>query len=239
MKGQPILLTRKESGPLTPGTISTGPHIRFDDPVNYLIRAINKLYSWWLRSTYPFASCGSNLSAHFPCILPKQLSRFVSIGSDVIMRKDVWLNIVEDESERVKLTIGDHCTIGARSTVSARNLIAIGPNVITGTGVLIQDHHHRHDEIDMPIRDQGVTTGGRIRIEEGCWIGNNASIVCNQGELVIGRNSVIATNALVTRSVPSYSVMVGNPARIARQYDPAKQTWVVGCVRAEEVPTIA
>jgi len=239
MNGQPIFLTRKESVTLISGPTSTGKRTHFDDPINYLNRAINKMYSLWLRATYPFAGCGHNFSAHIPCILPKPLSRYIHIGNDVIIRKDVWLNIVQDECERVKLTIGDRCTIGARSTMSAKNLISIGRNVITGTGVLIQDHHHCHDEIDMPIRDQGVTPGGRIRIEEGCWIGNNASIVCNQGELVIGRNSVIATNALVTRSVPSYSVMVGNPARIARQYDPEKQTWVVGCVRAEEAPTIA
>jgi len=43
---------------------------------------------------------------------------------------------------------------------------------------------------------------------------------------VIGRNSVIAANALVTRSFPPYSVIVGNPARLAKQYDPAKESWI-------------
>jgi acetyltransferase-like isoleucine patch superfamily enzyme len=217
---------------------SPGKHVRFDDPVNLIIRAINKLYSVWLKCTYPFAKCGDRLSIQFPCNTDKTLSRYISIGSRVIIRKDAWLNIVDDGCDDVKLTIGDNCTIGARSTLSVKNMVEIGPSVITGTCVLIQDHLHCHDDIHVPIRDQGVTDGGRIRIEEGCWIGNGASIVCNHGDLIIGRNCVIGTNALVTRSVPAYSVMVGNPARIARQYDHAKQAWVVGCVRTEEMQPV-
>jgi acetyltransferase-like isoleucine patch superfamily enzyme len=218
--------------------VHSGKRARFDDPINLAIRALNKLYSFWLRYTYPFARCGSRLSIQFPCNTEKGLARYISIGSRVIIRKDAWLNIVDDGSDDVKLTIGDNCTIGARSTLSVKNKVEIGPNVITGTCVLIQDHLHAHDDIHLPIRDQGVTPGGRVRIEEGCWIGNGAAIVCNQDELVIGRNCVIGTNALVTRSVPSYSVMVGNPARIARQYDHTKQAWVVGCVRTEELQTV-
>lgn len=224
---------REENKRLVMEKASTGKRVRFDDPLNYVIRIINKLYSWWLRYTYPFARCGSLLSVHFPCIGNRALSRYISIGNNVIIRKDTWLNVVEDGCDHVKLAIGDNCTIGARSTISVRNQIDIGPNVITGTCILIQDHHHRHDDIDKPIRDQSVTAGGRIRIGEGCWIGNGAAIVCNQGELVIGRNCVIGANSLVTRSVPSYSVMVGNPARVANQYDPANQAWVVGSVRTE------
>jgi acetyltransferase-like isoleucine patch superfamily enzyme len=92
--------------------------------------------------------------------------------------------------------------------------------------VLIMDHIHAYENVSLPIMAQGITDGGRIRIEQGCWIGRGAAIVCNQGELVLGRNSVVAANALVTKSVPPFSVVVGNPARLARQFDPAKGAWV-------------
>ena len=96
------------------------------------------------------------------------------------------------------------------------------------------DHGHAHEDITLPIKHQGITAGGRIRIEQGCWIGRGAAIVCSQGELVLGRNSVVAVNAVVTRSFPPYSVIVGNPARAVKQFDPAKRAWVMGSCRPTE-----
>ena len=82
-----------------------------------------------------------------------------------------------------------------------------------------------------PFKRRVSPRGGTIRIEQGCWIGHGAAIVCGQGELVLGRNSVVAANALVTRSFPPYSVIVGNPARLARKFDTVKGTWVGGSER--------
>ncbi len=66
---------------------------------------------------------------------------------------------------------------------------------------------------------------GTIRIEEECWIGFGATIVCTQGELVIGRHSVVGANSVVSRSIPPYSVVSGDPARIVKQYDFSKGKW--------------
>jgi len=149
----------------------------------------------------------------------------------VIIRKDVWLSIIADSTCELNLVIDDNCLIGARSVISAKNFIQLEHDVILATSVLIMDHNHAYEDITLPIRLQGITPGGRIRIEQGCWIGQGAAIVCNEGELVIGRNSVVGANSLVTRSFPPYSVIVGNPSRLARQFDPAKGAWVGGSTR--------
>jgi len=140
----------------------------------------------------------------------------------VIIGKDSDLYIVQDNAKEAKLVIDDNCSIGARSTISARNYIHIEKDVIMGTSVLIQDHHHTHESIDLPIRDQGITPGGRIRIEQGCWIGQGAAILCNKGEIVIGRNSVVGANSVVGRSLPPYSVLVGNPGIIVKRFHPTR-----------------
>jgi acetyltransferase-like isoleucine patch superfamily enzyme len=150
------------------------------------------------------------------------------LGNSVIIWNDVWLNIHGDSENELRIVIDDNCTLGARSMISAKNSVHIERNVIFATSVLIQDHNHAYEDITLPIRDQGVTPGGRIRIEEGCWIGQGAAIVCNEGELVVGRNSVIGANSLVTKSVPPYSVIVGNPGRVARRFDVARGVWVGG-----------
>jgi hypothetical protein len=58
-----------------------------------------------------------------------------------------------------------------------------------------------------------------------------AVIVCEEGELVIGRHSVVGANSVITRSIFPYSVVAGDPAKIVKQYDFAKNKWVLGCIR--------
>jgi len=82
--------------------------------------------------------------------------------------------------------------------------------------------------VHVPIRDQGGTKSGTVVVEEGCWIGYGTAIVSTQGELVIGKNSVVGANSLVTRSVPPYSVVTGNPARVVKHFDLEKGEWVLG-----------
>lgn len=194
--------------------------LNFEDPITLLLRARSKLYSLWLSKTYPFVSTGRKLSIQYPCILRRPLASQIKIGNDVIIGKDTILYIERDDVKTAKLVIDDNCTIGARSVISAKNLIHIEQDVIMGTAVLIQDHQHVQGRSNLPIRTQGVTQGGRIRIEQGCWIGQGAVIVCNEGEMVIGRNSVVAANSVVGRNLPPYSVIVGNPGIIVKRLTP-------------------
>lgn len=202
--------------------------IRFEDPLSYLSRAISKLYSWWIAAIYPFAAQGKKLTFHYPFRLDRREANQISLGSSITWGKDAWLNTVGANNGQIKIVIEDNCNIGARDIFSATNLIHIERDVMIATSVLIQDHHHAYEDVTVPISQQGVTPGGRIRIGQGSWIGQGAAIVCNEGELVIGANCVIGSNALVTRSFPPNSVIIGNPARLARQFNAAKGTWMGG-----------
>jgi len=207
-----------------------------EDPVAVLSRLRNKLHSLWLGWTYPFAAIGKKVSIHYSCDLPRSRAPYIKIGRRVTLGQDVWLNIPNVSiCNEAAIVIEDGCGIGRRSVISAKNQIHIMENTILAPSVLVMDHNHNFEDVTVPIARQPMTPGGTIRIEEGCWIGFGAVIMCNRGELVIGRGSVVGANAVVSRSVSPYSVVAGNPAQIVKQYDPEKKIWVHGSkgVKAE------
>jgi acetyltransferase-like isoleucine patch superfamily enzyme len=215
-----------------PNSISK-QNIPFEDPLNLFSQALTKLYSVWVTVAYPFASTGSNLQMHPSAILSRRVAPGIKIGNSVIIRNHAWLNTfdLDDSESGIKIVIEDHCVINAQCVISAKNNIHIASKVMLSACSLIMDHNHAYEDVSLPIQAQGLTPGGTIRIEQGCWIGHGAAIVCSQGELVLGRNSVVAANALVTRSFPPNSVIVGNPGRLAKQFDAATGTWVGGTGR--------
>jgi acetyltransferase-like isoleucine patch superfamily enzyme len=212
------------------------PRVRTGDPLEIIPRVLNKLYSTWLRMTYPFPFMGSKVSIHYTCSINRLIAHRIRLGNSVVMKKDACLGVSlrpEDEGEPV-IVIDDNCVIHLRSRIGAINHIHLERDVFVTQNVIITDHGHGYQDPTMPILGQGFTKGGRIRIGEGTWIGHGAAIVCSQGELILGRNCVVNANAVVTRSAPPYSVLSGNPARIVKQYDPINQVWTMGSVRSTE-----
>ena len=208
-------------------------HCFCEDPLDLVPRGLTKLYSIWVSLSYPFASKGRNLSFHYTSQLNRQRATRISLGNSVSLRRCAWLNPAVDEvTGDPVIVIEDNCALGPNSVISAKNLIYIERDVLIAGEVLIMDHNHAYEDITVPIVDQGITEGGRIRIGRGSYIAHGAAILCPRGELTIGRNCVIAANSVVTRSIPDYSVVVGLPARIIRQYDLETKTWRIGRSRS-------
>jgi acetyltransferase-like isoleucine patch superfamily enzyme len=151
----------------------------------------------------------------------------------VLIGKDAWLNVsATDEKDEPAIVIEDRVMVCAGVQISAKNSVHIEHHTLLSTSVLIQDHLHGYEDITTPIMEQPVTEGGRIRIGQGSWIGRGAAIVCTRGDLILGQHCVVGANAVVLQSCPPYSVVFGNPARVIRQFDPAKNAWVVGSVHS-------
>jgi acetyltransferase-like isoleucine patch superfamily enzyme len=207
------------------------------DPLQLLPRGLTKLNSLWITLTYPFASKGRKLSFHFSSEVDRQRAVRISLGSSISLRKDAWLNVAtEDPTGEPVIVVGDNCHIGYGSIISAKNLIHIERNVIIAQSVLVIDHNHEYEDISVPVIDQGLNDGGRIRIGEGSWIGHGAAVVCPRGQLTIGRGCVVAANSVVMRSIPDYSVVFGSPATVIKQYDPQKGVWRIGQNASRAVP---
>lgn len=105
--------------------------------------------------------------------------------------------------------IGEHSSLNAYSVV--RGTVRIGEGVRIGahSSVLGFDHTFAPE---LPVRKQPLTSRG-ITIEDDVYIGSHVAVVDG---VTIGAHSVIGAGAVVTKDVPPWSVMVGNPARRIR-----------------------
>lgn len=121
--------------------------------------------------------------------------------------------------------VGD-VIIGDRSRVGLSNTIigpaTIGNDVRLAQNVVLSGLNHNYQNIDTPIHVQGVSTAP-IVIEDESWIGANAVIVPG---VTIGKHSIVAAGSVVTRDVPPYSVVGGNPARPIKKYNIETKSWI-------------
>jgi acetyltransferase-like isoleucine patch superfamily enzyme len=202
---------------------SRSHRVWLEDPLDLFPRGMTKLYSVWVSASYPFASIGRNFSIHYTSSLRRSIATRIKLGNSVLVGKNTWFNIVYEATGDLNIVIDDHCCISARSVISAKNYIHLERDVVLAPSVLIMDHNHAFEDPGQAISNQGTTEGGRIRIGRGSYIGHGAAIICNRGELELGEHCVVEPNAVVTRSVPSYSVVSGNPARAVKQFDPVNQ----------------
>lgn len=94
--------------------------------------------------------------------------------------------------------------------------ISLGDN--SGIGVNIYTSNHCTDRTDIPMWKQGFTRANPVVIGDDVWIGARVTILPG---VHIGKGSVIGAGSVVTKDVPEYSVVGGNPARVLKSRIPS------------------
>lgn len=108
------------------------------------------------------------------------------------------------------IRIGNYSELGTHCLIHAN--VSIGDYVIMGPNVKIYSRNHVIEDLDTPIALQGKVTR-ETSIGDDVWIGANVVILAGVN---VGSHSVIGAGAVVTRDVPAYSVVGGNPCRVIR-----------------------
>lgn len=109
--------------------------------------------------------------------------------------------------------IGDHVYLNVLCTILDCNEVHIGHHVMIGPNVQIYCAAHL---LQAEARIQGWEVAKPVVIEDNAWIGGGAILLPG---VRIGRNAVIGAGAVVPRSVPANTVVVGNPARVVREIE--------------------
>ena len=161
------------------------------------IEIVNKgVFSFGLRSPFPLGNQ--------PCALQMEENSKLIINGIVSTGPGVTLHI----SKNATLELGNNILIGANSKVVCYKSIRINDNSLISWEVEIRDS-------DMhKLTNDGFQVVLPIEIEKNVWIGARATI---QKGVTIGKGSIVATGAVVTKDVPPNCLVGGVPARIIRE----------------------
>lgn len=113
----------------------------------------------------------------------------------------------------LSLTVGNNSWLGVNAFICGK--VSIGNNVAIGPGVIIPGASHSFKGNRTVVMTAPLEILGTI-IEDGAWIGGNAVIIDG---VVIGEGAVVGAGAVVTKNVPAYSIVAGNPAKIIGHRD--------------------
>ena len=133
-----------------------------------------------------------------------------SVTGRVTLNKNVFIHEnVQIRSFHYEILIDEGTTINRNTCILADcrigKFVSIAPNVV----IVGSNHNYREHSL---IKTQGLSSKG-INIGDDVWIGANATILDG---VSIGNGCVIAAGAVVTKSIPDYSVAAGVPATIIK-----------------------
>lgn len=113
--------------------------------------------------------------------------------------------------------VGDQVNLGVEPVmIASMSAIRIGNNVMFGPRVTIVGGGHNTTVVGRPMSSVHEKTGNEdlgVVIEDDVWVGSGAIILRG---VTLGRGSIVAAGAVVTKSSPPYSVIGGSPASVLK-----------------------
>lgn len=173
------------------------------------------IYSTWIN--LQIKNCGNKV--HFDSINLLKGKEFIKIGNNTSFGEGLYLTAWKFEYSKVDPTIiiEDNCSFGAYNHITSCNKIVIGKGCLTGKWVTITDNSHGdtdYQTLHMIPTERKVISKGAVIIGENVWIGDKVTILPG---VEIGNGVVIGANSVVTKDIPSYCVVGGNPAKVIKQ----------------------
>ena len=171
------------------------------------------LYTHWIKNQ--FSSFGLN------SILQRNLKleghESIIIGNNVVVGKNSTLTAWGSYMEKrytPTILIGDNTFLGEYTNISAINNITLGSHVLLGRWVTIIDHSHglfdSMNDANVPPIKRDLFSKGGIIIDDNVWIADKVTICPG---VHIGKGSIVASNSVVTKNIPPYTMCGGGTSK--------------------------
>lgn len=147
--------------------------------------------------------------------------QFIEIGQNFRASSRFRLEVAEnfgDQNFTPQVIIGNNVIFHTDVHIGCINRIEIGDDCLFASRIFITDHYHGDTKIEMlkiAPRDRPLISSGPVIIKNNVWVGEGVAIMPN---VTIGENSIIASNAVVTKSIPPNSVAAGVPAKVIKMF---------------------
>ncbi|MBM7353841.1 acyltransferase [Lelliottia amnigena] len=176
------------------------------------------------RISFSSGILSKSFRVHFFC---KNSNAQLVIGKDCILKNEIIF-----EGKLGSVIIGEKTFINKDTKIMSINSIKIGSHVTMSFGVMIYDHdshsidyRERQKDInkildtqnlnnDIENKDWSSVNNSPIVIGNNVWIGFQAAILKG---VTVGDGAIIAAKAVVTKDVPAWSIVAGNPARVVKE----------------------
>ena len=146
----------------------------------------------------------------------------IMIGNDCLISGKLYTETAES-----RIVVGNNVFIGGDTIIDCVKEITIEDDVLIAYQCILADSNNH--SISYSIRkndladwkkgkhDWSITTSAPVRICQGAWLGARAIILKG---VTIGEGAVVGAGSVVTKDVPAYVVVAGNPARIVYEISP-------------------
>ena len=132
---------------------------------------------------------------------------FCTMGKNVNIQRKVYFG-------KTRLSLGNNSSLGANMSIHGISSLSIGDHVMTAPDILILGDNHKYISRDIPMNKQGSIGKSNLNIGNDVWIGQRVTFIPNCNN--IGNGVIIGACAVVTKDIPDYAIVAGNPAKIIR-----------------------
>lgn len=137
------------------------------------------------------------------------VSERTRLGNPVAVRYGSGSIMLQARNEGATIRIGRHCAFSNNVSIIAVESVEIGDDCLIGELVSIMDSDFHG--IDPDRRRTGPARTAPVKLQDNVWLGSRVIV---QKGVTIGRNSIVAPNAVVTSAIPPDSIAAGIPARV-------------------------
>jgi UDP-2-acetamido-3-amino-2,3-dideoxy-glucuronate N-acetyltransferase len=141
-----------------------------------------------------------------------KIANFVNLYGCVIGDNTKIGTFVEVQKNAV---VGKNCKIQSHTFICEG--VLIGDEAFIGHGVtFVNDKYPRAVNTDGSLQSEADWKVAPTKVDRGASIGSGATILC---DVTIGEGAIVGSGSVVTRDVPPYTIVAGNPAKIIRRLE--------------------
>lgn len=152
---------------------------------------------------------GKNLPVSYSFFKIGQKKIRALCGKLIMKSAGANINIEKGAVFSREVSLGNNSGLGINCVLNGE--IEIGDNVMMGPNCSFYTRNHAFSNTDIPMIQQGFSDAKKIVIGNDVWIGGNVIILPG---VRVGNHSIIGAGSVVTKNVPEWAIVAGNPAVI-------------------------